>query len=149
MKNSMSDSQYLDEPTTPPADDRSHNEPFPIQDNIGIEPKRRKLDPVETIQTNLNGDNEDGKPIHYETVLLQPRKRKDPLASDKHATRYRTIATGRTQQRQIEPGLKYTYVWQHLEKLYEKLNEEEIAEFNVQFINQVFEKTKQTKANEK
>lgn len=65
----------------------------------------------------------------------QPNKRKDPLAA------VTSIDVTTCQEPETQSPLKYAFVWQHLERLYEKLNDEEIDELNIKFINQAYEKT--------
>lgn len=41
---------------------------------------------------------------------------------------------------QTQPSLKYNYIWQNLDNLFQQMSQEDVNELNLKFITQAFEK---------
>lgn len=125
--------------------DDSATPPAVSQSNFDDEPKQCKVRTFISIMIHPHPEIVSNS-INW--ISHQPEKNDDPLYGatrpDTYAARTSTSIAAATQQphQQIESVLKYAYVWQHLERLYQKLSDEAIDEMNIQFINQAYEKTK-------
>lgn len=76
----------------------------------------------------------------FEIIFLweQATKKKDPL-TESVFNMTKSISEFVTQRRADEP-LKFLYIWQNLDRLFQKISTEDVDALNVKFINMAYEK---------
>lgn len=61
------------------------------------------------------------------------------------ANSIKELVKGSTEERPEKIGLKFDYIWQNLDKLFQKLPADDVDELNVKFMQMAYEKIPRVK----
>lgn len=61
------------------------------------------------------------------------------------ANSIKELVKGSTEERPEKSGLKFDYIWQNLDKLFQKLPADDVDELNVKFMQMAYEKIPRVK----